>query len=116
MRDQGPKPAFALMFFHFPKDQIPKEHLDKNWTYYNYKNFQKPLLVRLLKDDFKHNYIVGISCLKARSKFESAFGYTMSAGGGEVDKEKGTCRSLAIVFPKPKYNVELNYQSLDYHV
>lgn len=102
MNNQGGKPAFVLLFFHFPIAQFKPENIHDDWGFYNYHHYKKPLLLRALKETEEHGYIVGISCLKARTNFKDDFGFTMSGGAGKINPDTGTCKNLIVIFPRPK--------------
>jgi hypothetical protein len=113
MNNSGEKHAFVFLFFHFPVSKFSTNDLNKDWFYYDYKHYKKPLLLRLLKEGIKHGYVIGVSCLKARTSFSSDFGYTMSGGAGEIDPKTGTCKNVAVIFPRPEYREPLDLISID---
>lgn len=113
MRNKGKKCAFAFMFFHLPIVRFGDTALNNDWIYYSYHHFQKPLLLRVLRESINKGFVVGVTCLKGRSNFDSNFGFTMSGGAGKTDPRTGCCKNIAVIFPKPDYDNDLEYISLD---
>lgn len=107
MNNKGIKPSFALLFFHLPINKLSEEEQKKDWIYYDYKHYKKPLLLRLIKGEKSFGYMVGISCLKCRCNSNYDFGYILSGGAGEIDKTTGTCKNIAIVFPSEGNNADI---------
>lgn len=114
LNNRGKKLAFAFMVFHIAENKIETIEGKEDWGYYNYENFKKPLLLKILNKDHSSTEKIGISCLKARSDMPSDFGFTLTGAPGEIDKKKNTCKNTAIIFPKPEYHRPLKYLSLNY--
>lgn len=109
----GSRIAFAVYFFHIPIEKLSKDDLDKDWIKYDYINFKRPLILKLLKEPLSQGYVIGLACLKARCEHKSKFGFIISGGPGGIDKESNTCKNVSVIFPKPDYDIDLNYISLD---
>lgn len=114
MNDKGKKLSFSFLFFHLPISKFTSEDLKKDWVFYNYHHYKKPLLLRLLKESITHGYLVGVSCLKSRTDSDENFGYFLCGGAGRIDPTNGTCKNVVVIFPRSKTPNDLNYHSLNY--
>lgn len=114
MNNNGQKSSFAFLFFHLPVTLFSSDQVKKEWVFYDYKHYKKPLLLRLLKESVNHGYVVGVSCLKARADFKENFGFAMMGGAGKIDPSTGTCKGIIVIFPRSKILTEAaDYFSLN---
>lgn len=109
----GKKTAVAILGFHLPIARFSKEEILEGKGIYNYKNYRKPIKLTFLPKDINDQFIIGITCLIARTGFQSDFGFTLGGGSGFIDVETGKCKNAVIIYPKPLYAKDIKYASLD---